>query len=462
MPTQQPADLLIEARWVLPIAPAPVALYEHAVAVSDGRIAAIGPCGELAARFAPRERLVRPHHVLLPGFVNAHTRAGRTLLRGRPAHPRKAQGTAAATGAGSASAAPAAGSSWVSADLVRDSARLAAAEMLRAGITSFGSRDLYPEEVARVASAARMRAAIGLPVEERANAWAESLTGHLAKAERLWDEYRSDAWVSLHFAPDAAHGLSDATLERIRTVADELDARIVMPVHETQQDVRDGLARHGVRALERLHSLGLLRPGFTALYLNRVEPPELDLLARTGVAVVVCPQASARRGLGVPRLSELAERGVPTGLGSGSPTDAFALDVLAEARTAALLASSTAGTRDALPAERALELATLGGAAALGLKSVTGSLEAGKAADLIAIDVSSIGCGPDCSPAEAVLFGASRECVSDAWINGVARVAHGRLLAYDEEELRELVRRWDERLSGAGASHLDTARRGAA
>jgi len=434
----------------LPIAPASGALYEHAVAVCAGRIAAVGPSAELALRFAPRERLTRPHHIVLPGFVNAHTRAGRTLLRGRPAR-------AAPPGAGASSAA----ASWVSADLVRDGARLAIAEMLRAGITCFGSRDLYPEEVARVASAARMRAAIGLPVEEHPNEWADGLTGHLAKAERLWDEYRSDAWVSLHFAPESAHGLSDATLAHIRMVADELDARIVMPVHETLEETRASLARHGMRPLERLHSLGLLRPGFTAVYLSVLADTELELLARTGISGVACPQASARRGLGFCRLSELAERGVAIGLGTGSPTAAFALDVLAEARMATLLASAAAGARDALPAERALELATLGGATALGLKSVAGSLEPGKVADLITIDVASLGCQPDCSPAQTVVFGASRERVSDVWINGVARVAQGRLLAYDEEELLELARGWDERLSGA-APHSATARRGAA
>jgi 5-methylthioadenosine/S-adenosylhomocysteine deaminase len=434
MSTQQPADLLIEARWVLPIAPAPAALRDHAVAVTGGRIVALGPSTELAARFVPRERVRRPDHVLLPGWVNAHTRAGRTLLRGRPSRSRQARASAPA--------------SWVNADLVRDSAQLAAAEMLRAGITSFASRDLYPEEVARVASAARMRASIGLPVEEHPNAWAEDLTAHLAKAERLWDEYRSDPWVSLHFAPEAAHGLSDAALAHVRTVADELDARIVMPLHETEREVHDSLARHGRRSVERLHSLGLLRPGFTALYCGRLEDSELELLARTGIAVVACPQATLRRGLGYCRVTELADRGVAVGLGSGSPTDAFALDVLAEARTAALLASAAAGGEDALPAERALELATLGGAAALGLRSLAGSVEPGKAADLIAIDVSSIACQPDCAPADSVVFGATRECVSDVWINGAPRVTHGRLLAFDERELLELARRWDERLAG--------------
>jgi 5-methylthioadenosine/S-adenosylhomocysteine deaminase len=451
MPSQQPADLLIEARWVLPVAP-PAVLRDHAVVVTGGHIVALGPTAELDARFAPRERATRPDHVLLPGFVNAHTRAGRTLLRGRPLRSSGHGARGERLHPGAAAAADPHDASWVSADLVRDSAQLAAAEMLRAGITAFASRDLYPEEVARVAAAARMRASIGLPVEERPTAWAEDLTDHLAKAERLWDEYRSDPWVSLHFAPEAAPQLSDATLAHIRTVADELDARVMMPLNETEQEVRESRARHGgATSLGRLRSLGLLRPGFTALYASELEDSELELTARTGIAVVACPQASLRRGLGCPRLAKLTARGLTVGLGSGSPTDAFAFDLLAEARTAALTTSAEAAARDALTPERALELATLGGAAALGLKSIAGSIEPGKAADLIALDLSSIGCQPDTMPAEAVLFGATRERVSDVWINGVARLAHGRLLAYDEREMLEIARRWDERLSGGAA-----------
>lgn len=449
MPSTAPqsADLLIEARWVLPVAPQAAALPHHAVAVDGGRIVAVGPSAELAARFAARERLSRPSHALLPGLVNAHTRVGRTLLRGRaPRAPRGRDET---------------DESWTGAELVRDGARLAAAEMLLGGITSFATRDLYPEEVARVAAAARMRASIGLPVEEGATAWAESLTGHLARAERLWDEYPSDPWVRFHFAPDAAHLLSDAALARIRTVADELDARITLPVHEAEHEIRDGVARRGMSPVRRLEALGLLRPGFVALHLSRLEDAELELLARTGISAVVCPQATLRRGLGFGRPAELLDRGINVALGTGSPTAAFALDVLAEARTASLLASALAGIPDALGADRALALATLGGAAALGLRSLIGSIEPGKAADLIAIDLSSIACQPDESPAEAILFAAGRERVSDVWINGRPRVAQGRLLAFDEQELLAVARRWDERLS-AGAPRLEPPRVGAA
>lgn len=451
MQTVERADLLIEPRWVLPIAPRRAALARHAVAVVRGRIAAVGPSAQLAARFDPLERIELPNHALLPGFVNAHTCVGRLLFRGRgdPARPRDALGAAsrALAARGVADGAPPAGRELeMSAELVHDGAQLAAAEMLRSGVTTFGSRGAYPEEVARVAAGARVRAVIGLPVTERATDWAQGVTGHLARAERLWDEHKADPWVCLHFAPEASHGLSDAALARVRTVADELDARISMPVHESAEQIEHHVARHAVRPLRRLDALGLLSPALTALYLNHLDEAELELVAAKGVVVAACLQSSLRRGLGCAPLAALLQRGVDIGLGTGSPAAAFALDLLAESRAASLAASCRHGEPEAIDAHRALELATLGGAAALGVKATVGSIEPGKAADLVALDLGSFMMRPAQDPAEVIVFAAGRERISHVWINGTPRVAEGRLLAFDEAELVEIARRWEERL----------------
>ena len=214
MSQQVPADLLIEPRWLLPMTPGGGVLEGRALAVSAGRILAVGPVAELRARFAAREHLKRTHHALLPGLVNAYTRASETLLRA--AGPRSTahalRQSLRASGAG--------------ADFVRDGTRLAMAEMLRAGITCFADLSPYPEEAARVAAAAQMRAAIALPVTEEPGAGAENASAHLARAERLWDEYRADPRLSLFFAPLAVPKLSDATLTRVRRVTDELEARV--------------------------------------------------------------------------------------------------------------------------------------------------------------------------------------------------------------------------------------------
>jgi len=432
MPPKESADLLVEARWVLPIEPANTALSRHALVANGGQIVALGPVAEMLARFEPREHIVRDNHVLLPGLVNAHTHAATTLLRGlpvrRPLMPWLRETIWPAE------------QKWLSPDFVRDGARLAIAEMLRAGITTFGDVYLFPEETARVAAAARVRAVIGLPVADAATPWADDATAYLAKAEQLWDEYKSSPWVCLQFAPHAPYAVTDATLQRVRRVADELDARVVMHLHETEVEVQHSLAQYGRRPLRRLDELGLLRPGFTAVHMNRLDEEDLETVARTGIAVVACPQSNLRLGSGGCPIVELIARNVSLGLGTDGPASVGAVDILAEARTAALLA-----TRNG---HEALTMATLGGATAVGLSAVIGSLECGKAADMICIDLASLACQPDVSPADTVLFSATRQQVSDVWIAGRAAVINSRLLAFDEQELLGLAQDWAGRIHG--------------
>jgi 5-methylthioadenosine/S-adenosylhomocysteine deaminase len=180
--------------------------------------------------------------------------------------------------------------------------------------------------------------------------------------------------------------------------------------------------------------------------MNHLEPADLELVAQTGISVVTCPQSSLRLGSGVCPIGELRARDVQVGLGTGSAITAGALDILAEARAAVLLSGSMAKEETTLSSEEILCMATLGGAAALGLGSQIGSLEAGKAADLIAIDLNELATQPAGATADSVLFAATRHRVSDVWIGGRAMVSGGRLLTFDEEELLALARQWQERL----------------
>jgi 5-methylthioadenosine/S-adenosylhomocysteine deaminase len=451
--SKEAADLLLSARWLLPIAPDNSALGDHAVVVTGGRIVAVGATAELEARFEPRERISRPDHVLMPGFVNAHTRASSCLLRSLPVYApllRWMRETVAP-----------AELRWVTPDFVRDGTLLAIADMLRAGITTFSGSDVFANEAARAAAEARMRAVIGLPVSETASAWAENTMAHFVRAERLWDEYKSSPWVSLYFALPPSYEIGDRLLTHLRSVADEIDARVAMPVHETEVEVRDTLSQHGCRPLQRLANQGLLRPGFTALHMNRLDVADIELAQQTGISVVACPQANLRVGNGACPVRSLTARGVGVGLGTGSPIAAGAFDVLAEARLAAQLHAYTDAARsrdDTSNEERApatsafwLELATLGGAVVLGLGTTCGSLEVGKVADMICIDLASFASRPQATVADAVLFSAARQQVSDVWIGGRAVVSAGRLLAFDEQELSRLAREWGERI-GRGDS----------
>jgi 5-methylthioadenosine/S-adenosylhomocysteine deaminase len=486
MPPKESVDLVIEPHWVLPIAPVNTVLTDHAVAVSAGRIVALASVAEINARFEPRERVIRADHALLPGFVNAHTRAATMLLRGLPVYgPRRDWMRETVLPVARTCMSP---------DFVREGTQLAIAEMLRAGITAFADMYLFPEEAARVASAARVRAAIGLPVTDGPTAWAESATGHLAKAEQLWDEYQSNPWVSLYFAPHDAFGEKDQTLARVRRVADELDARVAMYLAPGEVHVN----HTGDRSpLVRLQELGLLGPGFTAVHLASADEEELEIAASTGICVVACQQSHLRLNAALCPIGSLEARGVTVGLGTDSPLSVGALDVLEEARVGALVgglvaalasavgraeaagvgrtgdfwgvrdgrgrwgadasargdAGGLAGASDDAAALGALRRATLGGATALGLSAVTGSIEADKAADLVCFDLSALSCQPNARrTADTIVFGATRNHVSDVWTSGRAAVSDGHLLTFDEQELLALAQRWTARLPTGGGS----------
>src|SRR5215469_15707229 len=288
------AEFLIEPRWLLPVAPGNAALEGHAVAVSGGRILALGPAAELRQRFPTCARVVRERHALLPGLVNAHTRACHTLLRGVPVRGPRLRWFLETLSPLERRA--------LSADLVRDGTRLALAEMLRAGITCYADDSPLPEEAARVAAATQVRALIGLPVKDAADAWAEDANAHLARAEALWDEYRTHGRIGLYFMPQPAQGLSDGTLIRLRRVADELDARVVIHLDELPDgssieghgdavraeggSVADSAHRprwnSSSRRLTHLQSLGLLRAGFGAIGALGCDAEEAQLLSRHG------------------------------------------------------------------------------------------------------------------------------------------------------------------------------------
>jgi 5-methylthioadenosine/S-adenosylhomocysteine deaminase len=446
MSDREPAELLIEPRWLLPVSPSGAVLEGQAVAVAGGRILAVGPAAELRQRWTVRERIVREHHALLPGLVNAHTRAAQTLLRGLPVRGPRARSLGDWAGlerrAGGA-------------DFVRDGLRLAMAEMLRAGITCFADLSPLPAEAARTAAAAHLRALIALPVSEAPSGCGEDATAHFARAEALWDEYRAHPRIGLYFTPQPGSALSDAALTRLRRVADELDARIALHLGEPPPPregyaagdapeaggVEDGAPREhraiGRSALERLASLGLLRPGFTAIGALDCDAAGVQLLERHGASLVGCPQAELRLGARPERLPLLADD--RTALGTGSPAVAGAFDLLAEMRTAALLCG--------IGARAALRLATLGGATVLGLQAQIGSIEPGKAADLTCLDVRGLGCTRAEAVADAVVFGATRTQVSDVWTSGRVAVSAGRVVLFDESELSSLPEVWARRLA---------------
>ena len=429
-------DTLLHARWIAPVEPDDRVLDHHSLAMRDGRITAILPTTQARTLFSADTELELSDHVLIPGLINAHTHAAMSLMRGLaddlplmtwlnehiwPAEAR-----------------------WVGTEFVHDGTRLALAEMIRSGTTCFNDMYFFPDLSGRLAEQAGMRAVVGLIAIDFSTVWAEDANACIDKGLRVHDGLRDSPLVGTAFAPHAPYTVSDAPLERIRTLADEMDIPIHMHVHETAHEVAHG--RDGIRPLQRLQGLGLLSPQLVAVHMTQLDDHEIEAYAAHGGHVVHCPESNLKLASGFCPVQRLLDAGINVALGTDGAASNNDLDMLGEMRSAALLAKAVAGDAAALPAPQALRMATLNGARALGLDGITGSLVAGKAADVTAVDLSALPTQPVYNPVSQLVYAAGREQVTDVWVEGRHLLKEGVLTTLDEAEIRNRARQWRDRI----------------
>jgi 5-methylthioadenosine/S-adenosylhomocysteine deaminase len=437
---RQSCDLLIEAGWVVPVEPHGVILRDHAVAVSGGCIVALLPANDARAHFAAARSVSRPDAVLLPGLVNAHTHNPMTLMRGvaddLPLMPWLQEHIWPIEGA------------LMAPDFVADGIELAIAEMLRGGTTCCNENYFFPDAQAATYQRLGFRAVVGLPVIDFPSAWARTPAEYFDKGLEVRDNYRSEPMLGFSFAPHAPYTVSDASFERIRMLAEQLDLPVHCHVHETAQEVQDSLRQHGQRPLARLDRLGLVNERLIAVHMTQLHEAEIALCAERGVAIAHCPQSNLKLASGFSPIEKLRRAGVNIGIGTDGCASNNDLDMFDEMRHAALLAKAVADDATALDAASALRAATLGGARAIGLGERIGSIEPGKEADLICVRLDDIESLPVYNAISNLVYASGRAQVSDAWIAGREKLADGVLVDTDLPALRAKARAWGERIAG--------------
>ncbi len=436
---REPVDLLIDARWVIPVNPAGRVLDEHSVAVRDGRIVAVLPRDDAHAAYVAAEHVSLPMHALLPGMVNLHTHASMSLLRGFADDIPLMQWLQDRIWP--------AESKHVSPQFVYDGTLLACAEMLRGGITCFNDMYYFPGEAARAALDIGMRAALGLVVIEFPSAYASDADDYVAKGLALRDTLRDQPLLSFCMAPHAPYTVSDKTFARLITLAEELDLPVHMHVHETEDEIERSLAECGMRPLERLRRMGLVGPNLIAVHAIHLTPEEIGLLVQNGSSVAHCPSSNLKFANGFAPVARMLAEGVNIGLGTDGPASNSRLDMFQEMRQAALLAKAVSGDARVLPAHRALSMATLDGARALRLDHAIGSIETGKFADLMAVKFSAPNMLPCYDPISHIVYAAGRENVTHVWVAGRLMVQNRALETPSKNDLEKLAVLWQNRLS---------------
>ena len=429
-------DLRIDATWVVPVEPAGV-LTDHALIVDGGIIVDVVATTD-TVRYAPRAQVSLPHHVLIPGLVNAHTHAAMTLLRGiaddvplRPwltdhIWPREGR--------------------FVSADFVYDGTLIGAAEMLRGGITCCNDMYFHPDAAARAYEAAGMRALVGVPILDFPTPYAADADAYLQRGLAARDAFKHSPRLTFALAPHAPYTVGDATWRKIVMYAGQLELPIETHVAETRAEVEEARAQTGSAPLARLARLGATGPDFIAIHAVHLDAADIDLLATHGCHVVHCPASNMKLASGIAPVTALRARGINVALGTDGAASNNRLEVLGEMRLASLIAKAATGDAAALPAAEVLHMATLGGARALGLGDTTGSLVPGKQADIAAIDLSGVQALPVYDPVSHIVHVAERADVSHVWVAGAPVVADRALLALDVAALAARARAWQAKL----------------
>ncbi|MBN8946196.1 TRZ/ATZ family hydrolase [Rhodanobacter sp. UC4450_H17] len=437
--TPQSIDLLIEARWVVPVEPHAVVLENHAVAIDGERIVALLPIDEARAAYAPRERVELGEHALIPGLVNSHTHNPMTLLRGLaddlplmvwlqqhiwPAEARV-----------------------IGPEFVRDGVELAVAEMLRGGTTCANENYFFPDVIGATYRKLGFRAVVGLPVIQFPTAWANSQDEYFARAGEVHDSFRGDPLVSTAFAPHAPYTVSDESFERIRLQSDQLDIPVHLHLHETAHEIEEEKKKSGLRPFQRLQRLGLVNDRLIAVHMTQVTEGEIAACASAGVSMVHCPESNLKLASGFCPAEQFRRAGANLAIGTDGCASNNDLDMFGEMRTAAQLAKAVAQDAAAFDAAFALRAATLNGARAIGLEARIGSIEPGKQADLAAVRLSDLETQPLFHVASQLVYACSRQQVTDVWIAGHRKLAARELIDMDTAAILARARAWRERIA---------------
>ncbi len=453
------ADLRINAQWIIPIETASsesnldnAVLTDYCILIKDGIILAIEP--QVDCQILATETLDLGQQVLMPGWVNAHGHAAMSLFRGLAddlplmawlqEHIWPAEGQ------------------HVDEDFVKQGTELAIGEMIQSGTTTFADMYFYPQQSAQAALEAGIRATCFTPVLDFPTNYAQNADEYIRKAVECNDRFNSHPLnqhplnqhtinnkkrIQIGFGPHAPYTVSDEPLKEITVLADQLEMPVQIHLHETAFEVSESLEKFGKRPTQRLMDIGFLNERVSCVHMTQIDDSDIQILQKTGASVVHCPESNLKLASGFCPISKLSEANITIGIGTDGAASNNDLDMFSETKTAALLAKGVSQDASSIPAIEALTMATLGGAKALGLDEITGSLKVGKAADIQAINLNTLSSQPVFDPISHIVYCAKSTQVSHVWVNGKCLLKEGQLTTLDQEKLISQAQIWAERIS---------------
>lgn len=440
-----PCDLVVVAGGVLTMDPVFRTLSESAIAIQDGLIVAIASPADIAARFEPKETVVRKGSIVLPGFVNTHTHAAMNLMRGiaddRPLMEWLQKTIFPAEGKN------------VSPDFVKAGTLLAALEMIRNGTTTFADMYYFESDVAAAVDQAGLRAVLAETWLDFPVPSAKDREEAKAYTRAFLEKWKGHRRITAAVAPHAPYTCSKETLLSAKALAEEFKAPLLIHLSETKDEQRQIQEKYGTTPAKWLDAIGFLGPNVLAAHGVWLDAGDQKLLAERKVAVSHNPESNMKLGSGVAPVAAMRAAGVVVGLGTdgvaGSNND---LDMLEATDVAGKLAKVTALDPTVLPARELLKMATIDGARALGMGDRVGSLEVGKVADLIALDLGQPRTRPIYDVYSAVVYSSKSSDVSLTVVDGKVLWDGQKWRTLDAQAVVNAAEEWRKKIAASIAS----------
>ena len=425
---QEPVDWIWSARYVVTMDPQHRVIENGALAIGGERILAVGLKSEIDGRYKSIQRLDRPDALLTPGLINTHTHAPMVLLRGiaddlklqdwleKYIFPAEARN--------------------VTPEFVRWGTRLACLEMLLSGTTTFTDMYYFEDVIAETAKECGMRGVLGETIIGFPSPDAKTPADALRFTEQFLKRFHGDALITPAVAPHAIYTNSDETLHRARELANQYAVPLLMHVSETKRENDETSAKRAKTPVAALDALGIFTGRTLAAHAVWTSDADLKILRSRGVGIAHCPSSNMKLASGSAPIVKMLTLGLDVGLGTdGAASSNNDLDMFEEMDLASKLQKVITNDPEAVPARQALEMATMGGARALGLEREMGSLEPGKRADVITVRLDRPHAVPLYDVYSQMVYALKGSDVRDVMVNGRLVVRDAQPLTLDAKHV---------------------------
>ncbi|MGB9716432.1 MAG: amidohydrolase family protein [Thermodesulfovibrionales bacterium] len=432
-------DYIITADYVLPMDESLKIINNGAIAIRDSKILDVGTKNEIFRKYTAKNIINGDGKAVFPGLINTHTHAAMVYFRGIaddlplrewlenhiwPAENR-----------------------WLSPEFITDAVELACLEMLKGGVTTYNDMYFYEDSAARITKKIGMRAVLGVGILDFPTKSASTSDEYFSNAESFIRDWKGDELIVPCIAPHALYTCNSDTLKRVRKVADSMDVLIHIHLSETKWEAEEIKKRHNMDPVEYLEDMAFLDERVIAAHCVWLTDREIEILAKRNVGVSHCIESNLKLSSGIAPVVRMLKAGVKVSFGTDGAASNNDLNILSEMSTAAKVHKAYSEDPTVLDAKTVLLMATRWGAEVLGLGSITGSIEKGKSADLVIVNLRKPHLMPIYNIYSHIVYSMMSSDIERVMVNGKIVINGGKLMTADESEILYKAEKWNEKIS---------------